>query len=219
MDPALTGRVLALLAHQRDSYGLARTVAGIASLVGAGIFLGGGLLLWDSAEPLFWSLILTTPIFLSVGIAALVWTLPQEDRYERFKLAFADGMSPLEYATLSGELLAESNLARSQRMFGGAASLGIAGTGALAILALSQLYPGTSGPTTAFLDSLAYTIPGAFVLAGVFGAIYAFLVKTQPEKDWDALQAGVPAESLALDVRVSPFVTADGGGLAAVGRF
>ena len=221
MDPALAGRVLELLHHQSDTYGLARAIGGVASLIGAGAMLGIGLsqLGNSDGEVLVWTGISAVPLFTALGVGLLSLTMPQEDRYERFKLALADGMSPLEYSSLSGELFAESNLARSQRLLGGALSIGIAGSGGLTLLAVSQLFRSTAGPLGALTDTLVYTMPITLLVTGIAGIFFSYLVKSQPEKDWDTFQAGVPPESLTFNVQVSPYATTEGGGVGVTGQF
>lgn len=223
-DPSVApARLDAIFAKQASQAEFGRWMHGIGGIAmgGAGIGVGAWLMLdenvWDNRD----LQLLTGGILLGMGTVALtsgIYALATPTfggaRYERFRLAFADGLSEREIGAFEGELRLDAERARfgrQMRVVTGFAKM----VGGLAIVAATA-----AATTSQDQERFGYVIGGVVAGLGLLTAIKSMFCRSHAERAWDDYLSGdVPEARASVQVDVAPIVSPEAGGVSVVGSF
>lgn len=229
MDPALTDRVRAFLEYRAHTSRVGSTVAGLTMIIAGAVLTGVGIgivadnsirssdgfgIVFPLGATLGWILVAEGPTAAVQGIAMMAMTTPYEERSARYMSLLNDGMSPAEHAAIGGELRAEASQAHFQRLLAATSSFGLSAGGIASIVVA-----GVGSNLTDDDRTFGYLFGGTLVGVGVGLGILLLAIEMPQEKDWNAFQQGVPPDSYASRVHISPVASQYGGGLAMTGTF
>jgi hypothetical protein len=153
-------------------------------------------------------------VALASGIYALATPSFGAERYERFRLAYADGLSEREIGQFEGELRLDAERARFGRQ------LHII-TGFAKLLGGAGIMVATAAATTSQeQEHWGYALGGVVAGLGLLTAIKSMFCRSHAERAWeDYLSGEVPEARAAVEVDVVPVVGPESGGLSVVGAF
>jgi hypothetical protein len=166
--------------------------------------------------------LLTGGILLGMGamtlannIYALATPSFGAQRYERFRLAAADGLSEREIGAFEGELRLDAERGRLGRQLHLYTGIGkIVGGAALAIAT------GASGDVQGEAADWSYAISGILGGMGVLMIVKSLVCRSPAERVWESyLREETPAELGGVDVDVAPMASPGGAGLGVAGTF
>ena len=142
-------------------------------------------------------------------------TTPPEDRWTRWRKVRAQGVSPEDVAGFTGELRADVELARFQRLTSAVIGFSMAGGGiAAGVLSLA------SDDEDARIIGLSLGI--GLTVIGLATGFLSLAIRSPIEDDWSEMRRGnVPIEEAAtgIELHVAPAIAKDGGGLGLTGTF
>lgn len=197
-------------------------VTGVA-LGGAGVGTG----LWLMFDENAWTEVdrdhslLTGGILLGMGTMALasgIFTLAtpsfSAQRLERFRLAYADGLSEREVGLFEGELRLEAErgrIAREMSIVTGFAKV-LGGGGIVLATAVADVTQGQ--------EEFGYIAGSVVAGLGALMVVKSLLCRSHAEHVWeDYLRGETPEARAEVQVDVAPLVSATNAGVAVVGAF
>jgi len=153
-------------------------------------------------------------VVLTSGIYSLATPSFGAERYERFRLAYADGLSEREIGSFEGELRLDAERARFGRQMqvvtGFAKLLGGAGI----VIATAAAI------TTQGQEKFGYILGSVVGGLGLLTAIKSLFCRSHAERAWDDyLNGEVPEARASVQVDVAPIVSPEVGGVSVVGSF
>lgn len=183
-----------LLANERRN-AIARIAAGILGLVVGAASISGAVWAFTLDDPALrgtlGSLFVLEGVFTAgLGVAMLNVTTPQEDRYQRWRLAVDRGATAVDVAGFAGEFYAEAETQRFARLLAAVSGFAMAAGGA-ATVTLGAAMDFGSTPEGEEGRLIALTLGGTFLVTGLLVGLVGLLVKAPIEQDWERYQQGL----------------------------
>jgi hypothetical protein len=216
-------RLDAIFAKQASHAEFGRWMHGIGGIAlgGAGMGVGAWLMLDDSVWDNRDLQLITGGLMLGMGTVALtsgIYSLVtptfSAERYERFRLAYADGLSEREVGQFEGELRLDAERARFGRQMHivtGFAKL----VGGLGIVVATAAATTTQGQ-----EHFGYIAGGTIAGLGLLTAIKSLFCRSAAERAWESyLNGDVPQARASVQVDVAPIMSPQAGGVSVVGSF
>ncbi len=223
-DPSVAGeRLDAIFAKQASHAEFGRWVHGIGGIAmgGAGIGVGAWLMLDDSVWDNRDLQLITGGLMLGMGTVALTSGLYSlftptfgGERYERFRLAYADGLSERELGQFEGELRLDAERARFGRQ------MHIVTGFAKMVGGLGIVIATAAATTTQGQEEFGYIAGGVIAGLGLLTAIKSLFCRSSAERAWESyLNGDVPEARASVQVDVAPIISGQTGGVSVVGSF
>ncbi|RLB55398.1 MAG: hypothetical protein DRJ42_06360 [Deltaproteobacteria bacterium] len=216
-------RLDAIFARQAGHAEFGRYLGGIGGIAigGTGIGVGTWLMLDDSSWADRDLALFTGGLMIGLGTVALaggIYNLTRpsfgSDRYERFRLALADGLSEREVGQFEGELRLEAERGHFARKMGVI-------TGFANILGGAGIVIATAAATTnGDQETTGYVIGSVLGGLGLLHALKSIFWPSRGERVWrQYLEGDMPEARASVTVEVVPSVSPENAGVTLLGSF
>jgi hypothetical protein len=220
---AAAGRLDAIFAKQAGQGEFGRYLHGVSGIAigGTSVTYGAYLMVEETAWENQDLQLLTGGLLLGLGTVILtssIYTLATPsfgtERYERFRLAYADGLSEREVGQFEGELRLDAERARfGRRMHVVTGFAKLIGGGAIMVAT-------AAAQTSQDQEHFGYALGGVIAGLGLLTAFKSMFCRSHAERAWDDyLNGEVPEARAGLQIDVAPAVGPETAGLSVFGSF